>query len=87
MRGLLQHTASLTNTLADRDALIGEVITNLSETLDTVNQRHEQLSTLVIELKDWMTDLAKDRDTLGSSLDNISDLTVTVADLLEQGGR
>ncbi|TYL49609.1 MCE family protein [Nocardioides sp. BGMRC 2183] len=85
VRGLLQHTASLTNTLADRDALIGEVITNLSETLDTVNDRHEQLSTLVIELKDWMTDLAKDRDTLGSSLDNISDLTVTVADLLEQG--
>lgn len=85
VRGLLKHTASLTNTLADRDALIGEVVTNLSETLDTVNQRHEQLSTLVIELKDWMKDLAADRDTIGSSLDNISDLTVAVADLLHRG--
>lgn len=85
VRGLLEHTASLTTALADRDQLIGEVVTNLSETLDTVNRRHEQLSTLVIELKDWMKDLATDRRTIGGSLDNISDLTVTVADLLRRG--
>jgi phospholipid/cholesterol/gamma-HCH transport system substrate-binding protein len=85
VRGLLEHTASLTTALADRDRLIGQVVTNLSETLDTVNRRHEQLSTLVIELKDWMKDLATDRKTIGGSLDNISDLTVTVADLLRRG--
>jgi phospholipid/cholesterol/gamma-HCH transport system substrate-binding protein len=48
VRGLLEHTASLTSTLANRDELIGEVVTNLGETLDTVNQRHEQLSSLPI---------------------------------------
>ena len=32
-----------------------------------------------------MGDLARDRDTIGSSLGNISDLTVVVADLLRQG--
>ncbi len=85
VRGLLEHTASLTTTLADRDQLIGQVVTNLSETLDTVNRHREQLSTLVIELKDWMQDLARDRKTIGGSLDNISDLTVTVADLLRRG--
>jgi len=85
VRSLLDHTASLTTTLADKDKLIGEVITNLSETLSTVDQRHQQLSSLVVELKDWMTDLARDRDTLGSSLDNISQLTVTVADFLHRG--
>ncbi|WP_246371656.1 MCE family protein [Nocardioides pelophilus] len=85
VRGLLEHTASLTTTLADRDQLIGQVVTNLSETLNTVNKRHKQLSTLVIELKDWMQDLARDRKTIGGSLDNISDLTVTVADLLRRG--
>ncbi|WP_435769180.1 MCE family protein [Nocardioides sp. SYSU DS0651] len=85
VRSLLSHTASLTTTLADRDKLIGEVVTNLSETLKTVDDRHEQLSTLVVELKDWMTDLARDRETIGSSLDNISQLTVTVADLLRRG--
>lgn len=85
VKSLLAHTASLTSTLADRDALIGDVVTNLSQTLKTVDERHDQLSTLVIELKDWMTDLAKDRETIGSSLDNISQLTVTVADLLRRG--
>jgi phospholipid/cholesterol/gamma-HCH transport system substrate-binding protein len=85
VRGLLEHTASLTSSLADRDQLIGEVVTNLSQTLDTVNQRHRQLSNLVIQLKDWMQDLARDRKTIGGSLDNISDLTVEVADLLHRG--
>jgi phospholipid/cholesterol/gamma-HCH transport system substrate-binding protein len=82
---LMANTASLTNSLADRDQLIGEVITNLSTTLDTVDQRHKELNTLVTELQRWMGDLARDRDTIGSSLGNISDLTVVVADLLRQG--
>ena len=82
--GLVQKTASLTNSLADRDQLIGEVITNLSQTLDTVDQRHQQLSDLIVELKGWMTDLARDRDTIGDSLSNISDLTTVVADLVSR---
>ncbi|GEP37340.1 ABC transporter substrate-binding protein [Nocardioides psychrotolerans] len=84
VRGLLQNTASLTNALADRDQLVGEVIDNLSTTLETVDGRREQLSTLVVELKDWMGDLARDRDVIGSSLGSISDLTVVLADLLRE---
>ncbi len=82
---LLASTASLTNSLADRDALIGQVVNNLSQTLDTVDQRHQELNTLVTELQRWMADLARDRNTIGSSLGNISDLTVVVADLLREG--
>jgi phospholipid/cholesterol/gamma-HCH transport system substrate-binding protein len=85
VRDLLAKTASLTTTLADRDQLIGEVIDNLGTTLGTVDQNHRELTTLVLELKRWMTGLARDRHTIGSSLDNISDLTVVVADLLRQG--
>jgi phospholipid/cholesterol/gamma-HCH transport system substrate-binding protein len=82
--GLVQKTASLTNALADRDQLIGEVITNLSQTLSTVDQRHEQLSELIVGLKGWMSYLARDRDTIGDSLTNISDLTAVVADLVSR---
>ncbi len=85
VKSLLDHTASLTSTLADRDQLIGDVVSNLTQTLKTVDDRHQQLSSLIVELKDWMTNLAKDRDTIGSSLDNISQLTVAVADLLRRG--
>jgi phospholipid/cholesterol/gamma-HCH transport system substrate-binding protein len=82
---LLSRTASLTNTLADRDELIGQVVNNLTQTLNTVDQRHEELNTLVTQLQRWMSGLARDRNTIGSSLGNISDLTVVVADLLRQG--
>ncbi len=41
---LMSNTASLTNSLADRDKLIGEVIDNLSSMLKTVDDRHQQLS-------------------------------------------
>ena len=85
VRGLLQHTASLTNTLADRDQLIGEVIDNLGTTLDTVDGRRQQVTQLVVELKGWMADLARDRDTIGSSLSSIGDLTAVLADLLHEG--
>jgi phospholipid/cholesterol/gamma-HCH transport system substrate-binding protein len=82
--GLLEHTASLTNTLADRDQLIGEVIDNLNGTLTTVSDRRQQLSQLLVELKGWMSDLAADRSVIGSSLSSISDLTVVLADLLRE---
>jgi len=85
VQGLLQKTASLTNTLADRDKLIGEVVGNLTTTLTTVDSRHRELNDLVVGLKDWMTDLARDRRTIGASLQHISDLTVVVADLVRQG--
>lgn len=85
VQGLLRKTASLTNTLADRDRLIGRVVDNLGQTLTTIDSRHRQLNDLVIGLKGWMTDLARDRSTIGSSLESISDLTVVVADLLRQG--
>jgi phospholipid/cholesterol/gamma-HCH transport system substrate-binding protein len=82
---LLSHTASLTNTLADRDELIGQVVNNLTQTLDTVDERHQEVNTLVTQLQRWMSDLARDRSTIGDSLGNISDLTVVVADLLREG--
>lgn len=85
VRSLLEHTASLTNTLADRDQLIGEVVTNLGTTLTTVDERHVQLEQLIVELRDFMGDLAADRDTIGDSLTSISDLTTVVAKLLQQG--
>ena len=51
IQGLLQKTASLTTTLADRDQLIGQVIDNLNTTLETVNSRSEQVTQLVVELE------------------------------------
>ncbi|MGN6162778.1 MAG: MlaD family protein [Marmoricola sp.] len=81
---LLAHTASLTNTLADRNQLITQVIDNLSGTLDTVDQHHRQLDTLLVQLRGWMGNLARDRATIGASLQDVSTLTQQLAELVTQ---
>ncbi|OBG03277.1 MCE family protein [Mycolicibacter sinensis] len=60
------QTAALTNTLADRDQLIGQVITNLSTTLGSLGDQSGQfekavdsLSELVKTLSNRKTDIAK----------------------------
>ena len=62
---LLANTASLTNSLADRDQLIGEVIANLSELMGTVDDHHQELDELITSLRGWFGDLAKDRKAIG----------------------
>jgi phospholipid/cholesterol/gamma-HCH transport system substrate-binding protein len=82
---LLSRTASLTNTLADRDQLIGEVIDNLSQMLGTVDAHHQQLDELVVQLRTWLGNLAGDRKTIGASVQNVSGLTQQLGDLLTRG--
>ena len=43
---LLRSTGDITNTLADRDELIGDVITNLNVVLKTIGDRDQELSGL-----------------------------------------
>jgi phospholipid/cholesterol/gamma-HCH transport system substrate-binding protein len=85
IQSLLARTASLTNTLADRDELIGQVVTNLSGMLGTVDAHHQQLNTLVVQLKDWLGNVARDHNVIGRSVQNVSTLTEELADLLVQG--
>lgn len=81
---LLGQTASLTSTIADRDAVIGDVINNLNLTLDTVNARDDKLSGLIVSLQQLVTGLAQDRVAIGSSLQPIADLTNVTAGFLQQ---
>ena len=80
---LLARTASLTSTIADRDAVIGDLVDNLNTVLDTVNARDENLSGLIISLQQLTTGLAQDRQAIGGSLGPIADLTTTTAGLLQ----
>jgi phospholipid/cholesterol/gamma-HCH transport system substrate-binding protein len=80
---LLSHTASLTSTLADRDAVIGRTIDNLNAVLGTVDQRDRQLSTLLVELQRFVSGLAEDREAIGASLTNIAGLAESSAGLVK----
>jgi phospholipid/cholesterol/gamma-HCH transport system substrate-binding protein len=78
---LLQSTASVTNTLADRDQVIGDLITNLNDVLKTLAGRDKQLNELITDFKTFMAGLVKDKDAILGSLDSISTLADETSDL------
>lgn len=84
VEGLLSTTASLTSTLAEKDQVIGELITSLSSVLATINDRSEQLDTTLITMQQLVSGLAEDRTTIGNAIAGMGELTDSVADLLHQ---
>jgi phospholipid/cholesterol/gamma-HCH transport system substrate-binding protein len=80
---LLARTASLTRTLADKDAVIGRVVDNLTTVLATVDKRDAELSNLIVQLKRLSQGFAQDRTQIGESLEGIGELTDATAGLLE----
>ena len=82
LESLLDSTASVTNTLASRDQLIGDLIANLNETLKTVGDRDEELSALIIQMRRFIGGLSDDREAILGSLDSISNLAVETSQLV-----
>jgi len=82
MASLLQRTASLTNTLADRDAVIGQVIANLNQVLSTLDSRAQNLDLTIASLQQFVSGLSADRAAIGQALANLGELTGTTASLL-----
>lgn len=82
LESLMARTASLTDTIADRDEVIGRVLTNLESVLETVDERGSELSDLIVQLRRLAAGFAEDREAIGGSLDGISDLTTATAGLL-----
>jgi virulence factor Mce-like protein len=82
VESLLGHVASLSTELADRDAVIGSLIDNLTTVMGTVAARDEQLSSLVVSLQQFVTGLADDRLAIFDSLQTIDTLAATTTDLL-----
>jgi phospholipid/cholesterol/gamma-HCH transport system substrate-binding protein len=79
---ILDQTASLTSTLADRDQAIGEVINNLNTVLDTTVRHQKQFDETVNNFEVLITGLKNHADPIADSLAGISNAAGTVADLL-----
>lgn len=84
VESLLGQTAQLTNFVADRDDLIGEVLVNLTPVLDNLAAQGEELDATVVELRRLMRGLARDRTSIGRSIDGVSELVVSTSDLLDE---
>ena len=79
---ILDQTAALTSTLADRDQAIGEVITNLNTVLDTTVKHQQQFDDTVKNFEVLITGLKNRADPLATSVADISDAAGTIGDLL-----
>ncbi len=84
IESLLARTASLTSTIAEKDQVIGEVITNLNGVLDTVNARDQELSGLIVQLQQVVSGLAADREPIGEAITALDGLSNTTAGLLNE---
>jgi phospholipid/cholesterol/gamma-HCH transport system substrate-binding protein len=83
VESLLSHVASLTSSLADKDAVIGSVIDNLTTVMGSVAARDDQLSGLIVSLQQFVTGLAGDRSAIFDSLQTIDTLATTTSGFLE----
>ena len=79
---ILDQTAQLTSTLADRDQAIGEVITNLNTVLDTTVKHQQQFDDTLKNFEVLVTGLKNRADPLATATADISNAAGTVADLL-----
>lgn len=82
--GFLNTTASLTNTLADRDQLIGEVINNLNVVLKSFGDQSKQFDKTVDSLAQIVGALSSRKDDIANSIKYTNASAGTVADLLQE---
>ena len=85
IQSLLGRISSLTNTLAGRDKLIGDVVNHLSEVLDMLGTRDVELRNTITTLRRFVGGLKQDRNAILNSLDSVSQLTEETASLLVDG--
>lgn len=83
VESLLAQTGRLTSFLADRDEVFGQVLDNLTPVLTDMAGRGTELQATVQELRALMTGLARDRKSIGASIDGMSQLIGSTSALLE----
>jgi phospholipid/cholesterol/gamma-HCH transport system substrate-binding protein len=84
INSFLSQTSALTNTLADRDQLIGEVITNLNTVLGSLGDQNSQFDKGVQSLSELVQALSDRRRDITNTVAHANDAAGTIADLLQQ---
>ena len=80
----LDQAAAVTNTLADRDQLIGQVIDNLNAVLGSLGGQSDRLDKAVTSLSELVHGLAARRTDISNALAYTNAAAGSIADLLSQ---
>jgi phospholipid/cholesterol/gamma-HCH transport system substrate-binding protein len=82
INSILDESAQLTSTLAERDQAIGDVINNLNTVLETTVKHQKQLDETIQNFEVLVTSLKNRADPQAEALADISNAAGTVGDLL-----
>jgi phospholipid/cholesterol/gamma-HCH transport system substrate-binding protein len=80
----LDQAAAVTNTLADRDQLIGQVIDNLNVVLGSLGGQSDKLDTAVTSLSELIDHLAQHKTDISNAVAYTNAAAGSVADLMSQ---
>lgn len=84
LSSLMSKTSSFSNTLADNDQVIGQLIDNLDTVVDTLNRDGGKFSATVDRLEQLISGLSQDRDPIGTAVTQLDNGTASIATLLTQ---
>lgn len=79
---LLQHAGSISNTLADQDSVIGQVIDNFNQVLGTVDQHRDALSDSIEAFGQLADQIAKLPDPIGNITTHLDQATQAAVGLI-----
>ncbi|AEF38880.1 MCE family protein [Hoyosella subflava] len=80
---LVANVGTLTNAIADRDAVIGAVVNNLNSVLERVNEHDDDIRDMVSSLDVLVSGLSDDRETVGSAFASLASMSEELNALLE----
>jgi phospholipid/cholesterol/gamma-HCH transport system substrate-binding protein len=82
LTSLFSRTSAFSNTLADNNQVIEQLIDNLNTVVETLSKDGDQFSATVDRLQQLVTGLAEKRDPVGDAIEALDTGTASVADLL-----
>lgn len=82
LQSLLTKTSSFSNSLADNNQTIQELIDNLNTVVGTVDKEGNKFSGAIDRLEKLISGLSQDRDTIGTAITALDNGTASIADLL-----
>lgn len=84
MSSILAETAALTNTLADRDQLIGQVIVNLNSVLSSLGDQSDQFATAVDSVSELVAGLEARKKDISNGVAYANAAAGSITELLKQ---
>src|ERR1044072_9195024 len=81
---LFSKASSFTNSLADNNQVIEQLIEDLKTTLATLSKDGDDFSGAIDKLEQLIQGLSADRDPIGTAIEQLDAGTANVADLLSQ---